>query len=184
VSLIDSFLNSGTPPHQDYIVLEGKKSPGRATVTGAGSPRTWDKQKGYGFSGATLVYTGNDLSAFDVILELWLDEHWTAWANFAPILVKTPSGKRPTRPLQIGHPILNRAPWSITEVALLDVLAPEQDDDGIWTIRLMFSSWSAPKPALGKPNSKIPGVASTDPFANDPEIRGLMDKQASLGGAL
>jgi hypothetical protein len=179
-----SLLNQGSPPHQDFIVLNGKKSPGRATVMGAGSPRKWDKQPGYGLSGAILVYTGNDLSEFDVLLELWLDEHWSDYANFVQVLEKVPSGKRPTKPLQIIHPVLNRAPIRITQVVLRDVSAPEQDDEGTWSIRLSFTTWSDPLPALGKPNAKIPGVEAPDPFANAPEIAGLMAKQKSLGGAL
>ena len=47
-AVIDTFLAS--PPIQDFIVLGGLRSPGRATVAGAGSPRDWDIRKGWAFS--------------------------------------------------------------------------------------------------------------------------------------
>ena len=49
-------------PYQDYIVLAGQRSPGLAVVRGSDSPRKWDVRNGYGFSGATIVYTGLGLA--------------------------------------------------------------------------------------------------------------------------
>jgi len=177
-------LNSGTPPTQDFIVLGGKVSPGLATVTGAGSPRTWDKQKGWGFSGASLIYTGDDLSDFDVVIELWELSHWAQWASFARLLEKSPTGVRP-KALEIVHPLLNRAPIKITQVVIRDVTQFEQVRPGRWAARVMFTAFRAPKPALGKPNGTIPNASNPiSDFSDDPQIAALMRRQASLGGAL
>lgn len=181
--LVDLF-NSGTPPRQDYILLNQQKSPGRATVTGAGSPRTWDKQKGWGFSGATMVYTGEDLSDFDVLIDLWEPEHWVDWASFAKLLQKAPVGTR-AKAMDIGHPLLNRPPLSITQVVIRDVTQWEQSPKGLWSARVMFSSFRSPKPALGKPDGTIANANNPiSDFTDDPQIGALMRKQAALGGAL
>lgn len=177
-------LNSGTPPIQDFILLNGEKSPGVCTVTGAGSPRTYDKQKGWGFSGATLIYTGDDLSDFDVLIALWEKSHWGEWNKFARLLEKAPTGIRP-KALDIVHPQLNRSPLKITQVVIRDVTQFDQSKTGLWTCRIPFTSWRAPKKALGKPDGTIPkaGTGILD-FSGDPQIAELMKKQAALGGAL
>lgn len=177
-------LNAGTPPIQDFILLAGQKSPGRATVTSAGSPRTWDKQKGWGFSGATLIYTGDDLPDFDVVVDLWDQSHWTQWNSFARVLEKSPTGIKP-KALEIIHPLLNRAPLKITQVVIRDVTQFEQSAKGLWTCRIQLTAFRAPKAALGKPNGSIPraGTGILD-FSSDPQIAALMTKQAALGGAL
>lgn len=177
-------LNANTPPVQDFIVLNGVRSPGRATIVNAGSPRNWDKQKGWGTTGATLIYTGDDLAEFDVVIDLWLPEHWAQWNTFARVLEKRSTGLG-AKFLSISHPLLYRAPLRITQVALKNVSQFELAKSGMWTCRLSFIDWKEPMPALGKPNGTIPrdnsGIAD---FASDPQIAALMAKQAALGGAL
>lgn len=179
-------LNSG-PPIQNFILLNGDKSPGLATPVNAGSPRTWDEQKGWGFSGATLIFTGDGLSDVDVIIELWEMAHWPAWDRFARILEKSPIGVKP-KALSIVHPLLNRAPLKITQVVILDVSQFEQGTGasaGRWTCRIKFKVFGRPRPALGKPDGSYPqaGTGILD-FSKDPQIKELMAKQAALGGVL
>lgn len=178
-------LNASTPPTQDFIILNGRRSPGRATIVNAGSPRTWDKQKGWGFTGATLIYTGDDLSDFDVIIDIWeTPRHWIEWNAFAGLLEKRSTGLG-AKFYDISHPLLYRAPLRINQVAIRDVTQWEQSPKGLWTCRILMTAWNAPKPALGKPNGTIPAAGGgIDPLANDPQIAALMAKQAALGGAL
>ncbi len=177
-------LNSGTPPIQDFVILGGEKSPGRATVTGAGSPRKWDKQSGFGFSGASLIFLGEDLSDFDLLIDLWEPEHWVAWNSFARVLEKPPIGVR-AKALEIVHPLINRSPIKITQVVIRDVTQFEQSDTGLWTARIPLTAFRAPKPALGKPNGSIANANNPiSDFSDDPAIAALMRKQAALGGAL
>lgn len=181
-------INATSPPGQDYIILGGAKSPGKATVLGAGSPRKWDKQMGYGQSGASLAYTGDDLSEFEVQIDIWDKAQWREWNDFAKVLDKRPKGRLgPEGAFFIKHPVLNRAPISITSVVVLDVSGWEQDDTGLWTCRIKFSAYRKPRLALGKPNSAIDSVAGETPTAADAadrKIADLLGEQKSLGGAL
>lgn len=172
-------------PLADVILLDGVPSPGVATIVGAGSPRTWDKKKGWGYSGATLVYTGADLSDFDVILTIWQKTglQWAQWEAFALVLDLAPVGVL-AKSKSIVHPVLNRAPLSITSVVIRDVGQWEQSKTGLWTCRIGMTAYRAPMPALGKPNGTIPASGAIAPFAADPEIEALMKQQAALGGIL
>jgi hypothetical protein len=172
-------------PYQDYIMLGGAPSPGRATILGggSGSPRTWDVRKGYGYSGAFIVYTGDGLAKFKVMIELWLPEHFAAWQRFAKItLSKPPLGLKPTA-LDIAHPILNMQPWSITSVVVEDVSPWEQDEEGMWSTTIDFLQFRGPKPMLGKPLASIPNAVKKIPTAQDAaevEIQKLMTQFNSL----
>jgi hypothetical protein len=179
-------LNGTSAPIQDFIILSGEVSPGTCEIVNAGSPRTWDKQKGWGYSGATLVYTGDDLSDFDVIVTLWEKggQQWADWYKFAKILEKPPTGVR-AKALEIVHPVLNRPPLKITQVVIRDVGQPVQSKTGLWTIRISMTAYRGALPALGRPNGNIPRASTgIDPFESDPQIQALIAKQAALGGAL
>lgn len=175
-------LNAASFPDQDYIILAGEKSPGLATPAKAGSPRKWDKRDGYGLSGATLVYIGDDLAVFDVIIDLWTTEQFGEWARFAKLLEKAPAGTRP-KAMGIQHPLLNRSPLKITEVVVFDVSQFEQDDYGLYTCSITFSCYRAPKPVLGKPLAAIPAASKPVPTAKDAadvEIQKLMGELKGL----
>ena len=180
-------LNGARFPVQDFVLLGGEKPPGRSYPMGAGSPRTWDKRKGYGFSGATLVFTGDDLSQFEIVVECWLQDHFFEWDEFArKVLVKPPTGKRPTA-LDIAHPLVNGPPLLITSVVVLDVTQWEQDDDNLWTRSISVSAFRAPQPALGKPNAAIPGVPKKVPTAADEmdaKIQAKLAETRAKGGVL
>lgn len=156
----------GNPLLVDSVVLGSLATPGRATVVGAGSPRDWDVRKGYGLSGAFVVYTGESLKPFDVIVDLWEDRHWIEWEVFSKVLEKPRPGVRPVA-LGIYHPAISRPPLSITEVVVLDVSQFEQVDDGLWSCRITLLPFKKPLPALGKPVAAIPAVAKPAPTAVD-----------------
>lgn len=172
-------------PQQDYILLGGVQSPGRATVLGAGSPREWDVRKGYGYSGAVTVYTGENLAKFEVLIELWEKSHFAEWVRFAKIaLEKPPLGTKP-KALDIAHPLLNLPPLSITSVVVEDVSQFEQDEEGLWSCTIKFLQFRAPKPALGKPLASIPNAAKPVPTAQDAadvEIQKLVKTFGELAG--
>lgn len=172
------FVLGGGPPRADSILLAGVRSPGVCTVMNAGSPRTWDKRKGYGYSGATLVYTGDDLSEFDVVIDIWDDTEFdTTWKPFSKLLEKVQNGGASTlvsgpfvavnRPkaLSIVHPQLNASPIKITDVVVLDASQWDQDDYGLWTMRVKFSAFRAPLPMLARPAASIPAAINKPPVA-------------------
>jgi hypothetical protein len=153
-------------PMEDFIILGAFPSPGRAIVRPANSPRDWDIRKGYGFSGATIVYTGAGLAKFEVDITLWDDPiHWTEWDIFAPILAK------PVPPVVTGidivHPLLNMAPWNITSVVVEDVSGFEESDYEEFTCTIKFIQFRAPVPALGKPDVSIKAVNDPVPTPQD-----------------
>lgn len=159
-------------PRVDYIILGGQKSPGRATVKGAGTPRDWDVQKGYGFSGAYVIFTGDNLARFSIEIYLWdFPKHWDDWAIFAKLLERSPAPAASatlgngtflptTKPkaLSIVHPLLNMSPLKITAVVIEDVTQFEQDDTGGWTCEIKCLQFRAPKTALAKPDAATPAA--------------------------
>lgn len=138
------------PEAYDVVMIAGQPTPGLAQIVGAGSPRTWDKRKGMGLSGAWLFYMGDDLAEFSIVLQIWTEEQWAAWEKFQPLLQKPPIGTRP-KALEVYHPYL--APLGIKAIVVRDVMAPEQKDDGLWEIEIKVTQFRAPKPAIGKPDA-------------------------------
>lgn len=181
-------LNQGRRPTQDYIILIGvdgpKRSPGRATISGAALSRKLDTPGGFGVTGSSTNYLGDELTEFDVEISLWEDSHWFEWTNFAPILAKPPKGIL-AKSLKIIHPILNRPPWLIDSANVKKVSQWDQSPKGLWTCRITMLEWRKPVPAFGKPNGTIPaaGTGILD-FSKDPKIAELMAKIPALGGAL
>lgn len=155
---------------QDYVVIDGVKSPGVAVITGASLTRSWDKRKGYGTTGATLVYTGEDLAEFTIEFQFWdwLGGQRDEWVTFAKdVLVKPPTGKFPRYPKaqQIKHWQLNDPPISISAVVVKKVGQPEQDETGLVTVKVDFSQYRAPKAAIGQVT--VPAPKKAPPTAQD-----------------
>lgn len=163
----------------DFILLGGYKSPGLCDVSGAGSPRKWEQRPGYGLSGATVVFLGNQLSEFSIKFRLYgdpkvPDPDWEQWNTFeAGVLMKAPTGKRP-KALDIWHPALERL--KIKTVGVTDVGQPYQSDDGEWTIEVKFIQYAKPKITLAKPDGAK--ATPTDPY--DKVIDNLAGQVAEL----
>ncbi len=179
---IGPFSFGGSPPRQDFVELGGKKSPGVCAIMGAGTPRNWDIRQGYGFAGAFCVFTGTSLAKFDIVLNLWEDEHWDKWADFSTVLALPPKPTAaqlanilsiPTskpKALSIKHPILVTPPLNITSVVIEDVSQPMQDDDGLWTIVIKCLEFRAPQPInLKKPDQDTGAVKKPELTAADPD---------------
>ncbi len=67
----------------DALRIGGDFTPGVCVVSRAGIPITWDKRKGYGFAGATLIYTGDDLAEFETTFTFWRQDQIDAWKDWA-----------------------------------------------------------------------------------------------------
>ena len=166
-----------TFPIRDTIFLSGKTSPGACRVRKATDPRTWEVRKGYGFSGASTVFTGDDIKGFSVDFLLWLPEHFDEWTDFAKLLVK-PTAKTRGKALGIYHPLLRVPPLNISAVVVQDVSQFDVDDQGQWMCSVDFLPFRAPKPALSKPNAATPGASKPAPTAQDEADKKM---QALLG---
>jgi hypothetical protein len=178
-----------TAPYWDYFLISGSeqaqfaKSPGLAKVRGAGTPRNWDVQKGYGISGAFCVYTGAGLAEFSIDVFLWLNSHWPEWDNFAKLLEKPTKAVRP-RALSITHPLLTKPPIRITQAVVKDVSQFEYNESTqLWACEIKFLQFKAPAPILSKPKASIPGGAPATPTAQDEyekKILQMMDQVKNL----
>jgi hypothetical protein len=153
----------------DYIVLAGKKSPGLADVVGANAPRRWDERKGYGLSGAVLIYRGLALSQFSVRIRLYTTADWDAWSTWKALVDKAPLGTR-AKAMDITHPFLEAL--GIVSVVVDDVLQPEQTGDGEWTIEIKFREYRGHTFTLSKPE----GSTATPADPVEAEIGRLTDQ--------
>lgn len=177
----------GDFPAVDYVIIGVDKTPGRATVVGAGSPRDWDIRKGYGLSGASCVFTGANLAKFDIIIDLWTEAHFADWARFAAKYLAKPVVPG-TRPLayDIVHPLLNAQPLAIKSIVFEDITQFEVDDEGLWTCRIKCLEFKAPRPILQKPLAALPAAAKPVPTAQDAadkEIAAKLEAIKKLSGA-
>lgn len=167
-------------PVQDFIVLGGLPSPGLAIIRGPNSPRKWDIQQGFGFSGATLVYTGTDLAKLEVDIVAWLPEHFAAWEIWAKAVLGAPKPVRNPASLSIEHPILSSAPLSITQIVVEDVTGWEQVEPGKWIRTIKMIQYRAPKPILVRPFEGPPGDPITVSAPVDPELQAIQANQVQI----
>jgi len=182
-AVADALLNGTGRPDQDYIVLSGERSPGKAIVHGLSAPRKWQENDGYALSGASLIFGGNKLCHFEVEIQLWEDDHWKQWDTFAKRLEKPPEGVRP-KAQDIQHPLINRSPHKITSVVVDDVTGGDITEDGMGIYRIKLIAYKAPKPVLARIVASTPGVElkPTAQDANEVEIQRLRGKVTALGG--
>lgn len=172
-------------PYQDFVVLGGLTSPGKAVVRGGGSPRTWDIQQGYGLSGATIVFTGAGLAKFEIDIYAWEDAHFLAWPLFARPTLALPPPVRIATSLSIQHPELNDFPVSITQCVVEDVTKWEKDpDDSMWMRTIKCIAFRAPKPILQKAYQGPPGDPTKVATPVDPEQQIIANKNAIIQGLL
>jgi hypothetical protein len=174
---------AGLIPRRRYIILSAAgvslASPGVAKIKGAGSPREWDIRKGYGFSGASLVFTGTGLAKFDVDIFIWEDAHWVAWELFSALLTNPPPppGVMPTS-LGIDHPLLNKKPWLITKVVVEDISSWEVSDTGLWSLTISMLQYRKPKPAILPPLEGPPGTSVAPvPLTAQQKINAALDTE-------
>jgi hypothetical protein len=152
---------------QDYILLAGVRSPGVCIIRGAGSPRHWDEREGYGTSGATTVWMGAKLARFEVELQITELSDLIDFAPFALLLVRPPAGIPPIA-YGISHPLLNLPPISISDVVIEDVSQWEEDEYGLFTMKIKFLEYKRPMAALAaSPAAAIPSDGVAPPTAKD-----------------
>jgi hypothetical protein len=140
----------------DYVLLADQRSPGLAELQKASSPRRWDERRGYGLSGARVVYRGIALSHFTLLLRLYTVEDWDAWHEWKALVQRAPDQTRP-RALDFSHPITDEL--GIRSVVVENVLQPVQTADGEWTIEIGLIEYRTPTPALLRPDGSVTRAA-------------------------
>jgi hypothetical protein len=145
-------------------------------VLGASQGYKWDELAGYAMSGALLIFRGRKLSHFKLNFTLYSTQHWLEWDQFSPLLIKPPLGQI-IRGLDVVHPILNLI--GIQHLVIEDVAAPEQTQDGVWTIVVSCIEWRTPRPA----KAKVDGAEATEDDPWDVGIlKDLANQLQSLAG--
>lgn len=160
----------------DAIRISGVWSPGLCVVSKAGIPFNWDKQKGWGLGGAWLIFTGDDLSEFDITWTFWRQDQIDLWKAFQ----KTNFSKPPAQPqlngaflpqvprpkaLQVYNPILNEL--GITQMVPKHIGQFSQPSLGKWQKTISFFQFKPPVPLVGRPNQAVPDTKPKSPTADD-----------------
>ena len=160
----------------DAIRVAGVWTPGLCVISKAGQTFTWDKRKGYGYGGAWLIFTGDDLAEFDITWTFWRQDQIDAWKAFQ----KSNLSKPPAQPqlnsaflpnvpkpkaLGVYNPILNEL--GITQIVPKVVGQFVQVSIGKWQKTVSFYQFKAPVPLLGKPSQAIPDATPKAPTADD-----------------
>ena len=171
----------------DSVYISDQLVPGIVVIKGLKAPRDWEERRAFGMIGARLRYKGQKLSHFSLEVGLYTQEHWDDWAEFGQI-VRRPPPPNPTSPpvtlpefhrmmrtqappLSIRHPLLEE--YRIRQVVVEDVLAPVEDDKGLWTIEIKLIQYQRPRRVLSDA-----GGRSNDPTGN-PEIARLRSQLAT-----
>lgn len=158
----------------DHILVMGKASPGLATLEGAGDKRRYDERRGYGLSGAFIVYRGQLLARWIVHIRLYTPEDWDAWAAWRPLLSAVPTTRR-GKALDVWHPHLEEL--GVSSGVVEEISQPAQTADGEWTISIRMLQFRAPVFALAKPSaSKATPVDPVD--AKIEELTGQVQELA------
>lgn len=164
-------MNPLGPPHQDFVRLAGLRSPGKAEVRGLKLERKWSVPDGWGFSGASAWFIGQQLAQFDVVFSLWHSAQWPQWHAFVDQVFREPTQGLPTAlSMSIQHPIVNMPPFRVVQVVMMACTGWEQDEYGLWTCSTTFLQYRAPKPALLKPYEGPPSVGEAAGPPPDPEL--------------
>lgn len=166
------------PRKRSIVRVVGSRSPGLAEVKKASTPRKWDKRLGYGLSGSFPIFRGRDLAQFDVILRLTEDEDWIDWNNWKPLVEAPPFGKF-AKALDIWHPWTEAA--KIKSCVVIDVLEPEPDEFGTYTITIQMLEWRRPTIELSKPEASKGQEPESE---NQKLIQKLLDEAAAKKAAL
>lgn len=173
-------LTGAELPQQDFIVLGGMKSPGRATIVSAAFERKYDVREPYGAIGGSTIYHGEKIKSAEVLIELWEKSHFADWALFARAVLFKKPGKVA---MSVDHPVLRLI--QLTEVQVEKVSAFTQDEEGMWSCTITLLEFKPPMAALSKPLAAIPNAPKPNPTAQDAadlEIQRLGAQLAAVAG--
>jgi|HubBroStandDraft_2_1064218.scaffolds.fasta_scaffold61514_2 hypothetical protein len=179
----DDTLTAGVSfPTQDWVTIEGQVSPGKVTIQNVKLPKDWQKNKGFGLTGATLVPMGEDLGTFTLFFEFWMPSQVAAWRlywkQFFQKQLVVVKGSAVAMALNIGHPMLDfvaLGPCVVTDSGGLD-----KDEMGTWFHSVHLEQYRKAKPALQKAIAVIPAAAKAVPVAQDAQDIAIQQLQAKI----
>lgn len=158
----------------DVLVVAGKRSPGKVTLSGHDRSFDWDVKKVQGQKGASTTFQGDTPTEFTATFELVRDESLGVddleeWPAFQGLIESAIAGPTP-KALDIYHPDLVRN--RITTVVPKKIGGAVHDGMGGQMVTITFLEFRPPKPAGGA----LRGTKKKNP---DPD-QALLDEIASL----
>lgn len=155
----------------ESIVLAGKRSPGRVTLSGHDRKTGWDIKKGTAQSGASMTRSSEDPVEFTATFYLVKDEaqgidDFAEWDAFQDLIDSTVSGADP-KALDVYHPDLARN--GIKSVVKGTVGGMVHDGMGGATVVVKLVEYKPPKKAGGAP------LGSKTSDRNDPNAKALAE---------
>jgi hypothetical protein len=167
----------------DYIILNGKRSPGLATVEGAKATYTYKINSGPYTTGSRMIFAKQELSKFTVKLQLFTREDLIDLFEWRLLIDEIPNPQKPANPLPIHHPHL--AILAIYHCVVLEVSQLEPDGTGGWYLTIQFIEWrDTPQPSQAKVEKAKPAlpVDPVDKEITDQQkvIEDLSQKNAKL----
>lgn len=175
------------PADWHYFVIGSQRSPGAIAVDGIkGFEREtgWDKKKGKGTKGATLTLTNLPPAEGSFEIQLWLPEHFTQWAAFAPLLKYDPSkktGSDAASAYDLSHPALEDL--LIHQVVTHKISPLQHKGKGLYIVKIDLIEWIPPpkKSIAVTTSSSKPEIAKPPGDPVDPII---VQDQADLAAAM
>ena len=180
---------------EDSIYISDRLVPGIAEIKGLKAERDWEERRSFGMLGARLRYKGQKLSHFSIEVRLYTQEHWDDWIEFFPTIRRPPPPDRSqlsaitsipslhrmmrtqAPPLSIRHSLLEE--YRIRQVVVEDVLAPSQDDQGVWTAEIKLIQYQRPVRVLSTSGGRDRESGTS---AQDREIAALTGELNDLAG--
>ena len=154
------------------IVLAGKRSPGKVTLSGHDRKINWDVKEGSGQSGASTTLKSIPLVEFTATFYLADQDDFDAWPAWIALVESTVSGPTP-KALDVYHPDL--AANHITSVVKGSVGGAVHDGKGGITYAVKLQEYKPPKTKGGSPLGSQAKKADPNAAANK-EIEDLTAK--------
>lgn len=176
------------PTTWDIAVIAGHGTPGHISISGGEVVWNWDAKAGTGKSGATTIFTGQDLTEITVTLTFAdgirgltaIEQRREFFTVIVPILEKTSDGKTA---LDFYHPAVSEPPINLTAVVCKTIGQLEVEDNGLSRISFKLLKYVKPKPKpVGKPaGAKTSADKSSAKDDVDKEIEELTKQLKELG---
>lgn len=167
MSVVGAIVASGFPvPPGDTIAVGGIPAPGQWILQSTYREFGWQIQKGFAFSGATVLPTGDELLVAPFLVKIWAEPQFDSFRLFRRQFLKkatySPAGALIGFALGIVHPELSDMGITTFVVKKSPVLI--NNGKGLWTGTCEFLEYRKAVIAAGKPKAAIP-AANAPPTA-------------------
>lgn len=141
------------PEAWDFIEVGGVRSPGPCGLPASVFRQLkWEAQQSLGFTGAFLVYRGEELATLSYTMRLWSAEHWKDGGAFYDMLVEGYK-RRQNKLLRLEDPAIRPLGFNRVVVEAIGSLVRKEDGSSLYTaeFRLKHYKKRAPIQSLPRP---------------------------------